>query len=52
MLNPARVPFAVVGVYKEELMFKMAKALQSDDSRIRLPKPRLTKLRTTNQIAI
>ncbi|PRQ23592.1 putative anthranilate phosphoribosyltransferase [Rosa chinensis] len=29
MLNPARVPFAVVGVYKEELVLKMAKALQS-----------------------
>lgn len=29
MLNPARVPFAVVGVYKEELVMKMAKALQS-----------------------
>ncbi|KAK9090380.1 hypothetical protein Sjap_023557 [Stephania japonica] len=28
MLNPARVPFAVVGVYKEELVLKMAKALQ------------------------
>ncbi|KAL8154223.1 hypothetical protein V2J09_011983 [Rumex salicifolius] len=28
MLNPARVPFAVVGVYKEELVSKMAKALQ------------------------
>ncbi|GAA0144268.1 glycosyltransferase [Lithospermum erythrorhizon] len=28
MLNPARVPFAVVGVYKEELVQKMAKALQ------------------------
>jgi anthranilate phosphoribosyltransferase len=28
MLNPARVPFAVVGVYKEELCYKMAKALQ------------------------
>ncbi|KAL3642339.1 DNA topoisomerase 2-associated protein pat1 [Castilleja foliolosa] len=28
MLNPARVPFAVVGVYKEELVHKMAKALQ------------------------
>ncbi|XP_075514002.1 anthranilate phosphoribosyltransferase, chloroplastic-like [Primulina tabacum] len=28
MLNPARVRFAVVGVYKEELVHKMAKALQ------------------------
>ncbi|TYI53345.1 hypothetical protein E1A91_D12G312000v1 [Gossypium mustelinum] len=28
MLNPARVPFAVVGVYHEDLVFKMAKALQ------------------------
>lgn len=28
MLNPARVPYAVVGVYKEELVEKMAKALQ------------------------
>lgn len=28
MLNPARVPYAVVGVYKEELVYKMAKALQ------------------------
>ncbi|KAL5725084.1 anthranilate phosphoribosyltransferase [Ranunculus cassubicifolius] len=28
MLNPARVPFAVVGVYKEELVEKMAKSLQ------------------------
>ncbi|KAG9134275.1 hypothetical protein Leryth_020027 [Lithospermum erythrorhizon] len=28
MLNPARVPFAVVGVYKEELVQKMANALQ------------------------
>ncbi|GFZ17449.1 tryptophan biosynthesis 1 [Actinidia rufa] len=28
MLNPARVPYAVVGVYKEELVHKMAKALQ------------------------
>ncbi|KAF6146479.1 hypothetical protein GIB67_037779 [Kingdonia uniflora] len=28
MLNPARVPFAVVGVYREELVIKMAKALQ------------------------
>ncbi|CAI9112385.1 OLC1v1012832C1 [Oldenlandia corymbosa var. corymbosa] len=28
MLNPARVPFAVVGVYKEELVPTMAKALQ------------------------
>ncbi|KAF3969277.1 hypothetical protein CMV_006921 [Castanea mollissima] len=28
MLNPARVPFAVVGVYKEDLVLKMAKALQ------------------------
>ncbi|KAG9153507.1 hypothetical protein Leryth_019779 [Lithospermum erythrorhizon] len=28
MLNPARVPFAVVGVYKEELVHKMASALQ------------------------
>lgn len=28
MLNPARVPFAVVGVYKEDLVHKMAKALQ------------------------
>ncbi|GMY14872.1 anthranilate phosphoribosyltransferase, chloroplastic-like [Fagus crenata] len=28
MLNPARVPFAVVGVYKEELVLKIAKALQ------------------------
>ena len=29
MLNPARVPFSVVGVYKEDLVSKMAKALQS-----------------------
>ncbi|CAK9138598.1 unnamed protein product [Ilex paraguariensis] len=28
MLNPARVPFAVVGVYKEDLVQKMANALQ------------------------
>lgn len=28
MLNPARVPFAVVGVYNENLVTKMAKALQ------------------------
>ncbi|KAG8378834.1 hypothetical protein BUALT_Bualt07G0027400 [Buddleja alternifolia] len=28
MLNPARVPFAVVGVYTEDLVEKMAKALQ------------------------
>lgn len=28
MLNPARVPFAVVGVYHEELVMKMASALQ------------------------
>ncbi|CAI9757437.1 unnamed protein product [Fraxinus pennsylvanica] len=28
MLNPARAPFAVVGVYKEDLVHKMAKALQ------------------------
>ncbi|KAI3454473.1 hypothetical protein Pfo_011136 [Paulownia fortunei] len=28
MLNPAGVPFAVVGVYKEDLVHKMAKALQ------------------------
>ncbi|KAF8390445.1 hypothetical protein HHK36_024971 [Tetracentron sinense] len=28
MLNPARVPFAVVGVYKEDIVIKMAKALQ------------------------
>ncbi|RWR81624.1 Glycosyl transferase [Cinnamomum micranthum f. kanehirae] len=28
MLNPARVPFAVVGVYNEDLVNKMAKALQ------------------------
>ncbi|XAR72614.1 Anthranilate phosphoribosyltransferase [Bertholletia excelsa] len=28
MLNPARVPYAVVGVYREELVEKMAKALQ------------------------
>uniref|UniRef100_A0A1D1YU25 anthranilate phosphoribosyltransferase n=1 Tax=Anthurium amnicola TaxID=1678845 RepID=A0A1D1YU25_9ARAE len=28
MLNPARVPFAVVGVYNEEIVQKMAKALQ------------------------
>ncbi|KAL4325036.1 hypothetical protein GQ457_17G027090 [Hibiscus cannabinus] len=28
MLNPARVPFAVVGVYHEDLVLKMAKALQ------------------------
>ncbi|KAL5076402.1 hypothetical protein RYX36_015386 [Vicia faba] len=27
MLNPAQAPFAVVGVYKEDLVFKMAKAL-------------------------
>nr|GEW30407.1 anthranilate phosphoribosyltransferase, chloroplastic [Tanacetum cinerariifolium] len=28
MLNPARVPFAVVGVYKEDMVTKMAKTLQ------------------------
>ncbi|KAK9067310.1 hypothetical protein SSX86_007047 [Deinandra increscens subsp. villosa] len=28
MLNPARVPFLVVGVYKEDMVTKMAKALQ------------------------
>lgn len=28
MLNPARVPFAVVGVYTEDLVYKMAGALQ------------------------
>ncbi|GAB2269826.1 DNA topoisomerase 2-associated protein pat1 [Dionaea muscipula] len=28
MLNPARVPFAVVGVYDQEIVPKMAKALQ------------------------
>ncbi|XP_057516283.1 anthranilate phosphoribosyltransferase, chloroplastic-like [Amaranthus tricolor] len=28
MLNPARVPFAVVGVYSEDIVDKMAKALQ------------------------
>ncbi|MQL98807.1 hypothetical protein Taro_031522 [Colocasia esculenta] len=28
MLNPARCPFAVVGVYHEEIVLKMAKALQ------------------------
>uniref|UniRef100_A0A2P2NXY8 anthranilate phosphoribosyltransferase n=1 Tax=Rhizophora mucronata TaxID=61149 RepID=A0A2P2NXY8_RHIMU len=28
MLNPARVPYAVVGVCKEDLVLKMAKALQ------------------------
>ncbi|KAG6386569.1 hypothetical protein SASPL_151735 [Salvia splendens] len=28
MLNPARVPYAVVGVYTEDLVHKMAKALQ------------------------
>ncbi|CAH2049762.1 unnamed protein product, partial [Thlaspi arvense] len=28
MLNPARVPYAVVGVFKEDLVYKMAKALQ------------------------
>ncbi|GAV58362.1 Glycos_transf_3 domain-containing protein/Glycos_trans_3N domain-containing protein [Cephalotus follicularis] len=28
MLNPAQVPFAVVGVFSEELVLKMAKALQ------------------------
>ncbi|XP_062116240.1 anthranilate phosphoribosyltransferase, chloroplastic-like [Humulus lupulus] len=28
MLNPARVPYAVVGVYAEDLVLKMAKALQ------------------------
>ncbi|WOL06925.1 hypothetical protein Cni_G15660 [Canna indica] len=28
MLNPARVPYAVVGVYEENLVLKMAKALQ------------------------
>ncbi|KAJ0962501.1 hypothetical protein J5N97_027623 [Dioscorea zingiberensis] len=28
MLNPAQVPFAVVGVYNEDLVVKMAKALQ------------------------
>ncbi|XP_074586225.1 anthranilate phosphoribosyltransferase, chloroplastic-like [Curcuma longa] len=28
MLNPARVPYAVVGVYQEEIVHKMAKALQ------------------------
>ncbi|XP_060189936.1 anthranilate phosphoribosyltransferase, chloroplastic-like isoform X1 [Lycium barbarum] len=29
LLNPAWVPFAVVGVYKQDLVSKMAKALQS-----------------------
>ncbi|PSR87567.1 Anthranilate phosphoribosyltransferase, partial [Actinidia chinensis var. chinensis] len=29
MLNPATVPFAVVGVHKEDIVNKMAKALQS-----------------------
>ncbi|KAI5665510.1 hypothetical protein M9H77_15363 [Catharanthus roseus] len=28
MLNPAQIPFAVVGVYKEDVVHKMAKALQ------------------------
>ncbi|PON59664.1 Anthranilate phosphoribosyl transferase [Trema orientale] len=28
MLNPARVPYAVVGVYSKDLVLKMAKALQ------------------------
>lgn len=28
MLSPARIPFAVVGVYKEDIVTKMAKALQ------------------------
>lgn len=28
MLNPARVPYAVVGVYTDDLVLKMAKALQ------------------------
>lgn len=28
MLNPATVPFAVVGVYNEDLVIKMAMALQ------------------------
>ncbi|GMH21496.1 hypothetical protein Nepgr_023338 [Nepenthes gracilis] len=28
MLNPARVPFAVVGVYQDDVVAKMAKALQ------------------------
>ncbi|KAM7277232.1 hypothetical protein ACFE04_019098 [Oxalis oulophora] len=28
MLNPAQVPFAVVGVFKEDLVWKMANALQ------------------------
>ncbi|XP_061336672.1 anthranilate phosphoribosyltransferase, chloroplastic [Gastrolobium bilobum] len=28
MLNPAQAPFAVVGVYTEDLVFKMAKALK------------------------
>ncbi|KAI3726002.1 hypothetical protein L1987_65799 [Smallanthus sonchifolius] len=28
MLNPARVPYVVVGVYKEDMVTKMAKALQ------------------------
>ncbi|KAI7751627.1 hypothetical protein M8C21_014771 [Ambrosia artemisiifolia] len=28
MLNPAQVPFVVVGVYKEDMVTKMAKALQ------------------------
>ncbi|KAG8384845.1 hypothetical protein BUALT_Bualt04G0160700 [Buddleja alternifolia] len=28
MLNPARAPFSVVGVYKEDMVSKMAKALQ------------------------
>ncbi|KAF4349046.1 hypothetical protein F8388_008793 [Cannabis sativa] len=28
MLNPAKVPYAVVGVYTEDLVLKMAKALQ------------------------
>ncbi|XP_020248895.1 anthranilate phosphoribosyltransferase, chloroplastic-like isoform X2 [Asparagus officinalis] len=28
LLNPARVPYAVVGVYNEDIVMKMAKALQ------------------------
>ncbi|PHT40141.1 hypothetical protein CQW23_18995 [Capsicum baccatum] len=31
MLNPARVSFAVIGVYKEDLVHKMAKAVQRFD---------------------
>ena len=36
MLNPARVPFAVAGVYIEDLVLKMAKALQRSGMKIAL----------------